>query len=211
MDDVQTHTHKCSFFSTTTAVIAGLNTDNQWRYTRLAAATVSGHLPGNVPIRALTVNYWLVQWLYWGIYTSSSLDWTGDSPDLISSDVLMRSVTPLAVQIAEMAGVIKSEHSGFTHNSEYYNRRLLISRLWRHFHAHTKGLLSAIQESSAEKKRNSLLFSVSYQPKLNFVKQVIWKLQFCEIEITVVADLRYNYQTEPKYVSFFCVCVLDLD
>lgn len=49
------------FFSTPIAVIAGLNADKQPRCTKLAAATVSGHVPGNVPIRALTVNCWLVQ------------------------------------------------------------------------------------------------------------------------------------------------------
>lgn len=87
MDDVQTHTHKYSVLSTTSAVIAGLNADNQPHYAKLAAATVSGHLPGNVPIRALTVNCWLVQWLKQSIHTYSLLDCTVDPYDLFISDV----------------------------------------------------------------------------------------------------------------------------
>ena len=61
------------------AVIAGLNTDNQPHYIKPATATVFGHLPENVPIRALTVNCWLVQGLEQSIHTYSLLDYTVDS------------------------------------------------------------------------------------------------------------------------------------
>lgn len=73
---------KHTVFLITSAVIAGLNTDNQPHYTKLAAATVSGHLPGNVTIRALTVNCGLVPWLKQSIHTHSLLDCTVDSYDL---------------------------------------------------------------------------------------------------------------------------------
>lgn len=47
---------------TTGAVIAGWNSDRQPHCTKLPTAKVSWLLPGNVPIMALTVNCWLVQW-----------------------------------------------------------------------------------------------------------------------------------------------------
>ncbi len=73
MDEAKAHTHIFLALETTSAVIAGLNTDNRPDYTKLASAIVVEQLPGNAPIRALTVNCWLVQWLEQSFYTESLL------------------------------------------------------------------------------------------------------------------------------------------
>lgn len=84
-------------------MIAGLNSDKRFYYTTLATATASEPLPGNVPIRALTVNCWFVQWLKQSIHTRCLLDCTADSYDLFFSDVrfmLLSSPLPHAKAIA---------------------------------------------------------------------------------------------------------------